>query len=300
MHVPVDVTSWEVVQREPDGSTDNVWLGDPSTGLRWLFKPATDSPGTVQGRDWAEWIVAQIAHKLGVPAAAVVMAARDRVPGSLTRHLIDDPRSARQLQPGSVLLSMVIDGYVGHDPEDLRANVRGHTLSNIAVALQDVACPPGVPAGTSSFASFVDYLVLDALVANTDRHPRNWALLVTPGEATRLAPSYDHGSSLGFQLLASQRERWLTDGVERWAERGRATSFEGGRALTLVQMAADGLQMAGPPRKRRWADALGALTPADTEGVVTLAARMSEVERRFASTLIEVNRRRLLHVCTDA
>jgi len=46
--------------------------------------------------------------------------------------------------------------------------------------------------------------VLDALIGNTDRHHENWGILVkrTPtGRRRRIAPSFDHASSLGRELL---------------------------------------------------------------------------------------------------
>ena len=58
--------------------------------------------------------------------------------------------------------------------------------------------------GLSAWEVFVGYLVLDALIGNTDRHEENWAVIVS--ESGRyLAPTFDHASSLGFLLSDPQR-----------------------------------------------------------------------------------------------
>ncbi len=69
------------------------------------------------------------------------------------------------------------------------------------------------------------YFVLDALVGNTDRHSENWGVLQSQDGSRRidgLAPSYDHGSSLGRELMDERRERLLSDNrVGGYVERGR-------------------------------------------------------------------------------
>jgi hypothetical protein len=52
---------------------------------------------------------------------------------------------------------------------------------------------------------FASYLVLDALIGNTDRHHMNWGVLDDPGSPRVLAPTFDHASSLGFLLSDEQR-----------------------------------------------------------------------------------------------
>jgi serine/threonine protein kinase HipA of HipAB toxin-antitoxin module len=53
----------------------------------------------------------------------------------------------------------------------------------------------------SAFAQFTGYLVLDALIGHTDRHEENWGVIEGITGAKRLAPSFDHASSLGFLAL---------------------------------------------------------------------------------------------------
>lgn len=300
MREVVDVTDWSVVVVEADGSTPNVWVRDPATKLRWLFKPATDSKTRLQVRDWVEVVVAAIAGRLSVPAAEVVLATRNGARGSLTRHLVDDEHSGRQLQPGSVLLATLYEDFVGFDEDDVRANVPGHSLVNIASALEAVGPPPGGVDGDSAFNHFAGYLVLDALVANTDRHARNWGLLGQTLAGAQLAPSFDHGSSLGFQLDDSQRQTKMAAGLEHYARRGQARCFDTATDLTLVELAADALSMARPECRARWSTTLASLTADEVRELTADVPGLSEVARTFVVRLVEINLGRLQDACRDA
>ena len=75
------------------------------------------------------------------------------------------------------------------------------TLTQLPVALDGYA---GSETGLSAFESFTGYLTFDALVGNTDRHHENWAVLTG---SQSLAPTYDHGASLGFNASPARRAR---------------------------------------------------------------------------------------------
>ena len=49
--------------------------------------------------------------------------------------------------------------------------------------------------GLGSGIFFVGYVLLDAWIANQDRHHENWGAL-RHGDELRLAPTFDHGASL--------------------------------------------------------------------------------------------------------
>lgn len=53
-----------------------------------------------------------------------------------------------------------------------------------------------MPSGLSSALDvFAGYVLLDAWIANQDRHHENWGAL-RMGTALYLAPSFDHGAAL--------------------------------------------------------------------------------------------------------
>ena len=60
---------------------------------------------------------------------------------------------------------------------------------------------------------FAGYLMLDALIGNTDRHHENWAI-IQAGRQYCLAPTFDHASCLGFNLSDAERIDRMTPGPE--------------------------------------------------------------------------------------
>lgn len=298
-----DVSGWEVVEVEAVGRERKVWLQEPgapttSRERRWLFKPViVPETGRRQGEDRVETIVAELAGLLGVPCADVELAVRDGVEGSISRNVAPD---GWNLALGSVLMTRNDPDY-----QEGRLNVRGrpgHSVPAIAAALDGCGPPPGTP-GRSALEVFAGYLVLDAWVANQDRHDQNWAVLRradATGELV-LAASYDHASSLGFSLDDEQRQRRIADrSIAAWVERGRAQRFEHDPAAprhaipTLVDLAHRALDLTGPATRERWLGGLRDLDPAATEDAVRRTPELSDVSASFILILLSVNRGRLL------
>ena len=88
-----------------------------------------------------------------------------------------------------------------------------YTVEAIHRALEGCQAPSGALGGGSAWKVFVGYLVLDALIGNTDRHEENWAVVVSDSDPF-LAPTFDHASSLGF-LLSDREKRERTSTKDR-------------------------------------------------------------------------------------
>ncbi|MGK2874260.1 MAG: hypothetical protein ACSLEW_01300 [Nocardioides sp.] len=153
-----------------------------------------------------------------------------------------------------------------------------------------------MPSGFNAFDQFCGYLVLDALVANRDRHEENWGVLRDPAGRVTLAPSYDHGNSLGFNLQDDRRLLELNRDpqLERWASRGMADRFEASRNVTLVAFAHRALTLATLGVDAFWLDQLAAVTGPELETVITGTPEMSDACRTFCLRLLATNQRRLL------
>ena len=202
-----------MLAREAMGTKKKFWYRHPGVdGRDWLFK----FPQSNTGQHWAEKIAAQAARALGITHARVELAIFDGVRGSITESFA---RDGRELWHGNQVLAGSVYGY---DPE-LRFHQSSHTLSNIWQALDRVFTEP--EAAKRAKITISDYIVLDALIGNTDRHHENWGILCRRvGDRWRgfMAPSFDHASSLGRELLDVRRERLLRqDWTGRYAERGR-------------------------------------------------------------------------------
>ena len=132
-----------------------------------------------------------------------------------------------------------------HAFDDLNFHRADQTLGNIWLALDRTF--ESEAARTEAKNQFAGYLVLDAVVGNTDRHSENWGILQRQDVSRRvesLAPSYDHGSSLGHELMEEGRERFLAGNrVGDYAERGRGqiywqkTDKRGPSPLELTRLA---------------------------------------------------------------
>lgn len=300
----LDVTAWPVASREPAGSGENTWLLDPS-GLTRLFKPnRIQANGQEQGEDWAELLAHRIAAALELPSAVVAIGVRrttgqaDRF-GALSSNVITDDSRKRgyEMQSGGVLLSGA-PGYHVRRSDGSGRPVQdhvGHTVDAVFRCLAEASPPAGSP--TDACGTFAGYLTLDALIGNQDRHEENWGVIVAPDGALSLAPSFDHGASLGFGMTDERRASVLgrANGLALYAAGGTGRKFEG-RKTPLLTLARTALSTAGPHATREWLGRLGDLTPETLEATVHAVPRMSDLARTFCSQLLLTNRRRLLDV----
>ena len=169
-------------------------------------------------------------------------------------------------------------------------------MSNIAAVLQGYGAAPGFqgPAHFTGFDVFVSYLMLDAFVANQDRHSENWSVLLGPDRERALMASYDHASSLGFG--EQRRHRLLTTdgGIARWVRKGTAQRFESGSRSTLVELAHAGFDMVEEGVRSHWLGKLQSVTTAQLWTSVADVDRMSRLERRFCYEVMVTNRERML------
>lgn len=286
-HHVLDVSDWEVRIVEPGGSDANVWLLDPETGYHALFKPVVAKAGRRQGEDWAEKAVEQVARTMGVPSARIQMAKRKDRSGLLSYDLAPE---GYDLHTGAVLVGAIDSRLVPRAKKRL-----GHNLVNIKAVLSRLPAI-AMPTGFTAFDQFCGYLVLDALVANRDRPEENWAVLRSPTGDVTLAPSFDHGNSLGFNLEDRRRKIELDrdPDLAAWAERGTADRFEEGRTITLVEFAHQALESGSSGVAEYWLGRLHGASPGGWEAVLRGIPEMSQVCLTFCIQLLKTNQRRLL------
>jgi HipA-like protein len=192
-------------------------LGDVLT-----LKRGHDLPNT--GQHWSEKIAAEVADRLDILHARVELAVFMGVRGTATESFA---REGRELYHGNQIMA----GYVlDYDPGK-RFGHSEHTLENIFLALERAfASEDG---GRRAKETMAEYLVLDALIGNTDRHHENWGILrkrTKGGWLGMLAPTFDHASSLGRELVDDSagkcRRRLLAEGrLAQYAEKAPGAIF---------------------------------------------------------------------------
>ena len=203
---------------EEMGSKKKFWYvrPGPEEKTEWLFK--YPQPNT--GQHWSEKIAAEVAAVLEIPHARVELAVFSRDKGSVTKSFADN---GRELVHGNQMLEWTVRGY---DPGK-RFHQSSHTLSNIWKVLDRVFLTP--EGARDSKVRLAKYVVLDAVIGNTDRHHENWGevrIWKGNGWKGRVAPSFDHASCLGRELLDSRRSLLLReDRVGVYAEKGRGAVY---------------------------------------------------------------------------
>lgn len=281
-----------VLEDEAMGSKQKFWYRESDDVPPWLFK----YPQENTGQHWSEKIAAEIADALEILHARVELATFEGVRGSATESFA---RDGRELFHGNQILA---GKTLGYDPSR-KFRQSDHTLSNIFAALDGVFRTPEMAQAAKE--RIAEYLVLDGLIGNTDRHHENWGILRKrnpKGWTGMVAPSFDHASSLGRELVdegpGKSRQRILAEGrVGQYSEKAsgaiywEATDRRGVSPLELVRRAAQ----TWPRTFRRALQMLDKLEEEGLRGIVAQvpAGWMSEISRSFVVELTCYNLKQL-------
>lgn len=299
----IDVSGWEHVRVEPRGATKKEWLRHPEASSNdpasdWLFKAVVDhADGSRQAGDFTEVIAARVASHLGLPVAETELARRDRVDGVIVRNV--QPIGFDMITGRLAMLDAL--GVTARGSDRDRTATRGHSLDNVIETLAEYDVPPGAVSwdGCSAQDVMVAYLLLDALIGNTDRHEHNWSVLRNrdPSGRDHLAALYDLGASMGFQLTDERRASILSapEGISRFVERGRAGRFDGDRRTTLLDLAVHASHRCSSTGRDRLLAMVDSIASMDLDSGVLDLDGMSEVARTFASAVLSTNRGRISH-----
>ena len=232
----VDVKPEWIVDPEAMGTRTKFWYRDPDQQINWLFK----HPRPNTGEHWAEKIAAEVASVIGIEHAKVELARFQDERGSVTESFATEGRT---LYHGNQMLEVTVEGY---NPDDRKFHQSHHTLANIWKVIDKVVVEPEDARQVKH--TIAEYTVLDALIGNTDRHHENWGVLAQRKDDEWIgfvAPSFDHASSLGRELLDTRRDRLLAENrVGDYVKKGRGAIYwskderRGPSPLELVRRAA--------------------------------------------------------------
>lgn len=260
----------------------------------WLFKEARENTG----EDWAEKVASEIAAILHLPTHYTELAEWQGSRGCAVKSFLTGNDTV--LVHGNELLAGTISNY---DKDKVRGQ-SDHTFDNIVTIFEHLFKDD--KARREASFSMVGYLVLDALVGNTDRHHQNWGLIVTWGAVStelsfsfRLAPTFDHASSLGRELTDEARMRHFHENtVEKYVWNGRggifldAHSSRGLSPIAVVEMLANRY----PAFFKPWQNRIAELPMDEISDLLNRVpdGRMSDAARKFALRFICVSRELIL------
>ena len=226
VEVPVDAGE----MLEPMGTKRKFWYDDNSFG-RVLFKEVREG----SGEDWSEKVASELCRLMGIPHAHYELALWNGKKGVITPTVT---KNGERLVHGNELLIEMDPDYAS---KSAQYRTPAHTVGAIADVLmrRKVAVPDAAgllpPALRDGLDVFVGYMLLDALIGNSDRHHENWGVLFqrpsgAGQEAETLAPTFDHASCLGrnepeARIIArlSTRDRGFS--VEAYADRCQSAIF---------------------------------------------------------------------------
>lgn len=267
------------------GTREKFWYRDNDSERDWLFK----YPRPNTGEHWAEKIVAEVADAAGIEHAIVELAQFQNNRGSITESFV---QQGVILRHGNQILETHVPGYTSAEK---RFKQSQHTLENIWEVMKNAS---------EARLAIAEYTVLDALIGNTDRHHENWGALLWRGKNNwewRVAPSFDHASSLGRELTDERRNELLEQNrVGGYVEKGHGGIYwsqderRGPSPLELVRRAA-----------RKYPDlyqpAASNLARIDEDNLDRIVNRipsdwMSPLARAFAVEMMRYNYRELQEV----
>jgi hypothetical protein len=261
------------------------------------------------GEDWSEKVAFELAKHLRIPCPRVELAQWEQRWGVLCwdflgRHYCKGVRSSVQsLIHGNELLLDRDPTY----PAKESYRVPAHAISAVYDVLRNVDHMGhenilGDERG-SGFDMFVGYLMLDALIGNTDRHHENWGVVPARGQPRILAPTYDHASSLGRELSDAKRQARLEDSgqgtVESYALKTTAAFWSEAEGKLLTPREA--LLAAGrirPQALAAWQSRFATL-PVDTLGSIVDRIpdlRLGSVGKRFTLEFLRYNLQAILEL----
>lgn len=278
-------------------------------GARYLFK--AEERGT--GEDWAEKIVCELARELGLPHVEYELAHEYEggtaiQPGVICPKFVSRPQS---FEMGNQLLVQRDLAYPSDD--QMKYGIKEYTVEAVAPVIAELElpdakwmalCPDGI--ATSSDV-FVGYLLLDAWVANQDRHHQNWGA-IRDGQHLRLGPTYDHGASLARNVTDGEKKARLQTidqnyTVAYFARRG-ASAFYGSvadkKTLSALEVFRRFAHYASAGANI-WTERLRTVKPETVKAFLNEIPpqRMTPVTREFTLELLMINQQRLLNSTTN-
>jgi hypothetical protein len=282
------------------GTKRKFWFAEGDRRL--LFK--AEDRGT--GEDWAEVVACHLFQLLDIPHVDYELAVecagqKELSPGAVCENMAPQPVS---LILGNELLQHRDPRY----PQGQKFKVRQHTIGAVTDVLRqlDAPMPRWITASIKEVRTaldfFVGYVMLDAWIANQDRHHENWAV-IQQREKKSLSPSFDHGAAFARNLTDEEREERLkTKDINRsvaaFAAKAKSSFYavetDVRRLGTLDAFLAFGSE--SPRAMQEWLRRLAIVEPSEVSDILNQVpqARMSPTTREFTLQLLTVNQRRLL------
>jgi hypothetical protein len=280
------------------GSKEKFWY-QGIDGKKYLFKEGYPN----SGENWCEKVVCELCALIGLPHAHYELAVWRGRKGVITPSFVPQGGS---LIHGNELLAKIVSGY----QSPLKYSQRQHTLGRVLgiVGLKIVKLSlewTSFPGSPTAVDVFTGYLMLDAWIANQDRHHENWGLVLTGEKTIHLAPTYDHASGLGRNVPDLKRQAKLktTDqkrGMDQYVKKAASAFY----LSPLEKKPLSTLEAFEKAAKRRpiaakaWLDKLSEIKNTDIRAIFEQVPQedITETAIEFAQEILRLNQMRLLEL----
>jgi hypothetical protein len=281
------------------GTKRKFWYSDQ--GKRLLFKAEDRNTG----EDWAEKVACELAQLLGLPHVHYELAeeVQNKTPGVICENCAPPPWA---LVLGNQLLLVRDPNYPAVDGRKYK--VREHTVDAVTEVIAGLQLPPApwtesLPQGIKTALDvFTGYLLLDAWIANQDRHHENWGAL-RQDDTLYLSPTFDHGASMARNVTDQERQERLTTRdanrrVAAFVRKARSAFYANVGSVKPMSTAETWRAFAArtPQTSSFWLERLRQINEQAVERLLIEIPphRMTPVCRQFTMELLRENQKRLV------
>jgi len=286
------------------GTKPKFWF--KHNGISYLYKSGYGD----SGEHWSEKIACELCNLLNLPHAHYELAVYKGVKGVICPDFMPEGGT---LNFGNQLLIERVKDYPGTQFFRVKAHTLDLVLRILGSSSHRVQPPLGWkgPDGiTKGVEVFVGYLMLDAWIGNQDRHHHNWGLIWTKEKTNHLAPSYDHGSSLGrnetdknrFHILNHRGRPGRPLLIQEYVEKARSAFYSTNSSIRLktteaFKRAAEKYKNAG----KLWLNRLERVSDEDVDLILKSIpeTEMTQLAIEFTRKLLNLNKERLLRIGTQ-
>jgi hypothetical protein len=218
----IDIGGWEADAEYaiyPQGARSKNAVFAPEEGAppvvvptrRYMFKRSRES---YPDQFWAEVVAYRVGCLLGLtvpPAFAAIDSSTGECAALIEWFYVDGVE--RFVHAGEFLQALF--------PEFDRERGADHNMNDNGAMLRTLTLGGRLRDDWRPW--WLEALVFDALIGNTDRHQDNWGLLFKMQDeplTARLAPLFDNGTSLGSERFVERVKNWDEATLNRYVDRG--------------------------------------------------------------------------------
>lgn len=272
--------------QETKGFIEKFWVNHPQLG-KSLVKLDRD-----YGRNWTEKVAYEIGKSMELPIARYELA------------VLSSEFRSEEFSKNSSSIGIITPNYKEKDifyqpSEDVIFETLGRYPYNFNeetkfIIDEKIGTPSNykMPEKINDGADlWTGYIIFDALIANKDRHGKNWEIISDKQGNKNLAPLFDSGMSLGMTLGGRlEKEADLTPEKHMTTE----TSYFGEYHRELVEK----VIKLRPVASAVWLNKVSRITPTKIEKIIDSLphSHINDAERKFAKELVKYNRRDYLEL----